>query len=168
MCTSLGKGHYSYKSWGLLALRVAIGVIFMYTGYQKLGPGHVGAAAMMGGIFGEGLGSTVAYIVGVFEMAGGLMVLLGAYAMYAAAWLSLIMIGAMVTVHRGGPVFGYFLPLAVLGGCLALLGSGAGKFRLVKTECYCRGCQNDKENGGGCGGACGCGDENKGTTMQLK
>lgn len=162
------------KAFGLLGLRLAIGIIFIYMGYGKLGPNH----AMATGLFsGMGLpGSAAAYVVGLLEMVGGLMVLLGVFAGTAAMWLAIIMIVAMLTVHKGGPFMGYFLPLAVLGGCLGLIGTGAGAYRLVKMECHCAKCKSvvdggcstekncgdacgdKKENGcceGKCGGACG-------------
>jgi putative oxidoreductase len=159
MCT-----HPKMKSWGLLALRLAIGFIFMYMGYSKLGPNHEGAAAMFNSIGFPGGGSLGAYFVGFFEMLGGAMVILGVFASYAAVWLSVIMLVAMATVHKGGPLMGYFLPLAVLGGTLAIAGAGAGRYRLVKTQCHCKGCRGDMKDGGGCcGGNCGgsCGPEEK-------
>lgn len=141
------------RSAGLLALRVAIGIIFIYMGYGKLGPNHEATAAMMVGLgFGSG-SAAAAYLLGLLEFVGGFMVLLGAYVGIAGVWLSIIMVVAILTVHRGGPVFGYFLPLSILGGLLALIGSGAGQHRLVKTECRCKICQGGKA-GGACGDCC--------------
>jgi hypothetical protein len=37
----------------------------------------------------------------------------------AASWLAIVMVVAMATAHRGGPFTGYFLPLVILGSCLA-------------------------------------------------
>ena len=162
MCASMGHSHPTMKALGMLALRLAIGVIFMYMGYSKLGPNHAMASGMFAGIGFPGGGSLGAYFVGTFEFVGGLMVLLGVFANFATAWLSIIMLVAMATVHKGGPFVGYFLPLAVLGGCLAIMGAGAGRYRLVKMECRCPRCKaamsgNMKEDGccgGKCGGAC--------------
>ncbi|HLD61254.1 MAG TPA: DoxX family protein [Patescibacteria group bacterium] len=156
MCT-----HSTLKAAGMLALRIVVGVIFMYMGYSKLGPNHAGAAMMMAGKVGlPGGGDFWAYFVGMFELVGGLMVLLGVYARYAAAWLAVIMVVAMATVHRGGSFAGYFLPLSMLGSALALVGGGAGRWRLVKTECHCKGCRmamGEVKQGCACGGNCGCG-----------
>lgn len=166
-------GHPSRKAWGLLGLRIAVGVIFIYMGYGKLGAGHTMASGMFASIGLPGSGSFWAYVIGLFEFVGGLMVLLGIFASTAAMWLSVILIVAMLTIHRGGPFPGYFLPLAVLGGCLALIGSGAGALRLVKMECPCPKCKDACQTGGGagalaaggtggcCGGSCGGNCENK-------
>jgi len=151
-----GCPHKTAKNVGLLALRVAIGVIFIYMGYSKLGPNHAGAAGLFEAIGFPGGGNFWAYFVGTFELVGGLMALFGAYLRFAAVWLSIIIVVAMLTVHRGGPFVGYFLPLSVLGGCLALLGAGAGSYRAVKSECFCKDCRTMcAEMGGGCGGKCG-------------
>lgn len=172
--------HGKMKDFGLLALRLALGAIFIYAGYNKLGANHDLVSGMMGKMIGpESAGSFWAYFVGLAELVGGVMLVLGVFASYAAAWLSVIMIVALLVVHASGPFSGMTAPLAVLGGTLALLGTGAGRFRLVKTECHCPKCKamcaDDKcepksvkpEMGGmaakamgGCcgGGACG---ENK-------
>lgn len=183
MCKSggaCGGTHKKMKSLGLLALRIALGIIFIYMGYNKLGPGHEGTVKMMASI-GFGGGVFMAYLVGLLEFVGGLMILLGVYASYAAMALSVVLLGALLTVHRGGPVKGYFLALSCLGGLLALAGAGAGCYRLVKKQCCCKECKDGAQSGccgggkcgpdgmkGGsqcdckecCGGQCGCGKPN--------
>lgn len=155
--------HKAVKAWGLLGLRLAIGFIVAYLGYGKLGVNHAGTVAMMAGIGGAGMAEFLAYFVGTLEFVGGLMMIFGVYAPLAALWQSVILIVAMLTVHNGGPLMGYFLPLAVLGGCLGLIACGAGKFRLVRQQCPCpsckAGCGMCGSGGGGCGdgGNCGCG-----------
>lgn len=149
-----GYCHKGMKSIGLLCLRIALGVIFIYAGYSKLGPGHAAAAGMMTVMGVPGGGEFWAYFVGALEFFGGLMVLLGVFAPVAAIWLSVIMVVAMLTVLRGGPFMNYALPLSVLGGCLAILGSGAGRYRLMAMQCPCKDC---KMGGMGCGGGCGSG-----------
>lgn len=168
--------HGKMKDFGLLALRVAVGAIFIYAGYNKIGPGHAMTVGMMGKFIGpESAGSFWAYFVGTAEMLGGLMVLFGVFASYAATWLSVIMVVAILAVHWNGPFSGMFAPLAILGGTLALMGSGAGSYRLVQTECHCPKCKamcadgkcddkvgscgSSKEEKGGCCGGGGCGDK---------
>lgn len=159
--------HPTCKALGLFAMRVLIGGIFIYAGLNKLVWNHDMAAGMMTAKVGWlGGGSLWAYIVGGLEVLGGAMLILGVWSRYAATWLSVILLVAMFTVHRGSPqgVSGYFYPLAMLAGCFGLLGAGAGKWRLVKTECHCKGCKEAAAEGcggsGACGGnACGCGKE---------
>jgi putative oxidoreductase len=134
--------HGKMRDFSLLALRLAIAFIFIYSGYAKIFTNHTMASGMFGKLIGpESAGSFWAYFVGGAEFFGGLMVLLGVFATYAAAWLSVIMVVAIFTAHWGGPINGYFLVVSLLGGCLALLGNGAGRFRLVKKECCCPECK---------------------------
>ncbi len=134
--------HSVMKAAGLLALRIIIAVIFFYVGVSKVNAGHEMASGMFASLGLPGGGSLWAYIIGILEILGGIMVLLGVFARYAAGILSIILIVAMATIHRGGPFEGYFLPLILLGGTLAILGGGAGKWRLVKTECCCNACKS--------------------------
>jgi len=167
-CSTMPVVHGKMRDVGLLALRIAVAFVFIYSGYTKLGPNHEMASGMFGKLIGpESAGSFWAYFVGLAEFGGGLMVLLGVFASYAAVWLAIIMVVAIFTVHLGGPVNGYFLTVSLLGSCLALMGSGAGRFRLVKTECHCPKCKevcstdeaaSGKDADGCCGGG-GCGDK---------
>ena len=162
MCKTQMGCHKAMKSWGLLGLRVALAIVLISVGYAKLGPVHEGTVMVMGKYF-PGNGAFWATLVGLLEFVGGFMILLGVYAPFAAAWQSVIVIVAMLTVHRGGPLTGYFLPLLVLGGCLSLMGTGAGKLRLVKMQCCCPKCKAgcmvcgsaDCGSGGCGGGSCG-------------
>jgi len=152
-CSSLSLNHKAMKNFGLLAMRITVGVIFIYMGYNKIFLSHSASSGMFAKVIGPVFaGSFWAYFVGTAELVGGLMVLLGAYTSYAAAWLAIIMVVAILTVHAGGKFTGYFLPLAVLGGTMALMGMGAGKYRLIKTECHCPKCKaSDAANtNGGC------------------
>lgn len=167
--------HGKMKDFGLLALRLALGAIFIYAGYGKLGANHAMVSGMMGKMIGpESAGSFWAYFVGGAELLGGVMLVLGVFACYAAMWLSVTMIVAILVVHISGPFSSMYAPLAILGGTLALIGSGAGRFRLVQTECHCPKCKamceekcapkagmspmDVKPMGGCCGGAA-CGDK---------
>lgn len=145
--------HPAMKAFGLLALRVVIGAIFIYSGYLKLIPGHAVAAGLFTKMGFVGGGSFWAYFVGLFELVGGLMALLGIFAGIAAVWLAIIMVVAILSVHWAGPFTGMYAPLALLGGCLALMGVGAGPWRLVKCECCCKKCKAamaEKSEGGCC------------------
>lgn len=152
------------KAAGLIALRLAIATIFIYLGYGKLTSGHEMASGMFAGMGLPGSGSMWAYLIGGLEVLGGLMVLLGVFARYAACVLSIILVVALLTIHRTGPFMGMFLPLSLLGGTLAILGGGAGKWRLVKCECCCKACKesySEAKKDGCCGGNCGGCEEKK-------
>lgn len=150
-CSTMSAVHGKMKDYGWLALRIAVAFVFIYSGYMKLGPNHAMTSGMFGKLIGpEMAGSFWAYFVGLAEFGGGLMVLLGIFASYAAAWLAIIMVVAIFVAHWGGPISGYFLTVTLLGSCLALVGNGAGRFRLVKTECHCPKCKMATNDKGGC------------------
>jgi putative oxidoreductase len=161
MCEKKCGTHPCMKACGLLALRLVIAIIFIYSGYFKLA-NHTMVAGMFGGL-GLVPSGFLAWFVGLVELVGGVMVLLGVFAGYAAVPLAIIMVVAMLTAHRGGKFQDFFVPLTLLGGLLSLMGTGAGRYRLVKTECHCAACKGMEsgKEGGCCGGkgACGCGDK---------
>lgn len=145
------------KSGGILALRLVIAFIFVYSGYGKLFPMHDMAVQGFGAM-GFPAPAFWVWFVGIVEVVGGLMVALGIFASYAAVPLVITMLVAIFVAHWGGPINGYFTPLALLGGLLSLIGTGAGKYRLVKTECHCKECKMAGKDGGCCGGngECAC------------
>lgn len=127
---------------GPAVLRVGLGIIFVAHGAQKLfgvwgGGGIAGTTAFFEQL-GIPLAMPLAVAVGVTEFLGGLMLILGAFTPVAALALTLVMLGAIWTLHldqgffldwsqapAGG--FGYEFNLALIAGllCLALTGAGA-------------------------------------------
>lgn len=110
-------------------LRVVIGVIFLAHGGQKLFIwGFGGVAAFMGKI-GVPAPMLAAVVVTLVEFLGGMALVLGLYAHWAAALLGVDMLVAILTVHLRG---GFFLPngfefaltLLAANTALVLLGSG--------------------------------------------
>jgi putative oxidoreductase len=86
MCAHKTRCCPKMDAWGLLALRVVVGAIFIYSGYTKLFVQPTMVAGMFSG-FGFPAPAFWVYLVGVAELLGGLMVLLGVYARMAAIWL---------------------------------------------------------------------------------
>src|SRR5437773_12393087 len=76
------------QPFGLLALRLALGVIFFAHGYPKLA--HLGGG-MQGFFVEHGLPGYFVYVVGVLEVFGGLMLMLGLFTRLAALVLALEM-----------------------------------------------------------------------------
>jgi putative oxidoreductase len=116
-------------AWGLLALRVVVGLVFVVHGAQKLfGFGLAGTAGFLGGL-GIPLPTVAAAGVIAVELLGGLALLVGVGTRVAAALLAADMLVAMLTVHLRG---GFFVPdgvefvLTLFGACVALAGLGAG------------------------------------------
>jgi len=127
------KGDRPAVSWALLIARVALGVIFMAHGSQKL----------FGAFGGHGLTATVkfmgplAYFVIAAEFFGGLGLLLGFLSRFSAFWLAAEMVGAIITVHGKngfflGPKLGYEYNLSLIGLCLVVLLAGPGRFAATR------------------------------------
>jgi putative oxidoreductase len=117
--------------WGVLPLRLVLGIVFALHGAQKLFDlGLAGTAGFLGSL-GVPLPTIAAAGLIAVEGLGGVALLLGAWTRVVAALLAAEMLVAILTVHLRG---GFFVPdgvefvLTLLGGCLALVGLGAGPF----------------------------------------
>ena len=122
-------------SFGQLALRIPIGIIFVAHGAQKLfgwfgGYGLEGTGQWMASI-GLNPGYLMALLAGSAEFFGGLALILGLLVRPAAAVLAFTMITAIFAVHIGNGLFmsndGYEFGLALLAASVALAISGAGR-----------------------------------------
>src|SRR3989338_1479432 len=120
---------------GLLALRIAVGIIFINAGWGKLQ--MIDQVSGMFGNLGIPLAGVMAWLVALVELLGGAAVLLGIYTKEISKLLAFIMLVALLTAHRAGPLQMAIPAIAMLGATLALAGVGAGKWRLVKSESCC-------------------------------
>ena len=110
---------------GLLLLRLALGIIFIWHGYPKLT--HPNA---MHGIFVQhGLPGYFVAVAGVLEVFGGGLLILGFLTRIAALLLAIEMAVAIWKVHSAGgylAVHNYEFPLALAAACFAIATVGAG------------------------------------------
>lgn len=115
----------------LLALRLSLGIIFFYHGYEKLTKHSNDALAAFTGL---GLPSYVFYIVGTLELFGALLLVMGLLTRFTALLLAMEMGAAVfrLDVPRGGiyAVHNYELALALCAGAFALTTTGAGLLSL--------------------------------------
>jgi putative oxidoreductase len=122
----------SFRTVGLLVLRMALGIIFIAHGYPKLA--HLRGGAQMQGFFVEhGLPGYFVYVAGVIETFGGSLLLLGLFTRAAALLLAMEMCVAIWKVHSGHgylAVHDYEFPLTLAAACLALATVGAGGISL--------------------------------------
>ncbi|MFC5649371.1 DoxX family protein [Paenibacillus solisilvae] len=88
---------------GLLIIRAVFGLIFVGHGAQKLfgwfgGYGLKGTGGWLDSI-GIKPGVLAAFMVGLFEIIGGLLFVLGLWLPFAAVLIVILMIGAIISVH---------------------------------------------------------------------
>lgn len=112
---------HAYGDWGLLALRVFLGIIFLYHGGKKLD-------GKMGGFM---------TFIGICEFIGGIALILGFLTQLAALGIGIIMIGAgykkMNEWHvpfAANDKTGWEFDFALLGMCIALFFMGGGLYAL--------------------------------------
>jgi putative oxidoreductase len=123
-------------TWAMLPLRLALGVIFIAHGAQKV----------FGAWEGPGLRAFISFpppysfmrpawlwmgAAAIAELAGGILVLLGLFTRVGAFLIACIMLTAMLGVHLSKGFFmssmGIEYTLALLGMALALLIAGGGQ-----------------------------------------
>jgi len=119
-------------SYGLLALRVSVAIIFIFMGWAKLG--DISAFAGMLEAKGFFAPQFFAYLVAGVEFLGGLGVLFGVYLRFFSKLLAIVMIVALLVVHAGGEFKAAMAPIALLGSTLALMFMGGGDWMLTKKD----------------------------------
>jgi putative oxidoreductase len=125
-----------FAKWGMLPLRVVVGLVFLMHGAQKLlifGPS--GTADIMGKL-GLPLPLLSATVVIAVELLGGLAILLGVFARLAGALLAFEMVVAILVARLHGGFFapyGYEFELTLLGACLTFALNGPGRMSLEET-----------------------------------
>ena len=121
--------------WGLVPLRVVVGLVFLMHGGQKLFIFGLGGTADIMGKLGMGLPSLAAALVIAAELLGGLAIVSGLYARWAGAALAIEMLVAIPVARLHG---GFFAPyglefeLTLLGACLTFAALGSGGISLER------------------------------------
>ena len=118
--------------WALLCIRLAVGVIFVAHGIQKLNMGMEGVGNFFGAV-GIPFAAMFAWIVTALEIMGGLALIVGFEVRFGALLLSIVMAVAIIAVKlKGGLVgkggSGFELELTLLAANLSLFFQGAGRF----------------------------------------
>ena len=123
-----------YAPYAAFALRVALGVLSLAHVSLKI---FVFTPAGTAGFFQSlGLPGALAYLVIAVELLGGVALLLGVYARYAALAMVPVLLGAIVTVHGAAGFFftnahgGWEFPAFWIVALLALAGLGDGAYAL--------------------------------------
>src|SRR5947207_1352364 len=123
------------ERWGLVPLRVVVGVVFLMHGAQKLFVfGLAGTADIMGKL-GITLPIVAAGIVIAAELLGGLAIISGLYTRWAGAVLAIEMLVAIPVARLAGGFFapyGFEFEFTLLGACLTFAALGAGGISLER------------------------------------
>jgi len=132
-------------SWGLLALRIAIGVIFIQHGWGKLFGNNPGMPAFTGMVAGMGLfaPSLFAYAAALSEFLGGIAVLLGVWTKFFSALIGIVMLVAFIFVKKFAfPMADPDFALLAMSACLVLTGPGMFSLaRYFSKENICLACE---------------------------
>ena len=116
----------------LLLTRVAVGLVFLAHGWQKLFANGIDGTAAFFDQVGVPAARAAAWSAAVVELTGGAALVLGLAVPVAGLLLLVDMIGAFVFVHAGAGLFveqgGYELVLALGAAALLLAVLGAGRY----------------------------------------
>jgi putative oxidoreductase len=116
---------------GLLLMRVALGLVFVMHGGQKLFVfGHAGVASGMAAL-GLPLPGLSAALITAVELGGGLALLAGAFTRVAALLIAGAMAVATVSAHLANGLFmpsGFEYTLTLMLSSLAVLMTGPGAY----------------------------------------
>jgi putative oxidoreductase len=125
------EGLEKLKPLALLLLRVGLGVIFVFHGYPKL---FTHTRETMQGMAHMGFPAYFAYVAGVIEFFGGMLLIVGLFTRIAGLLVAAEMAVALIKVHGifSNPmaVENYQFPLACALGAFALAAMGAGMISL--------------------------------------
>lgn len=131
------RNNHPTASLAMTVLRIVIGGLFLAHGAQKLfdwGPSGTGDSFEQ---MGAPLAQFTGPAVGVLELGGGALLVLGLFTRVLGALLTVDMLGAIFVVHGENGIFvdggGYELVAALGAGALALAIGGAGDWSLDRA-----------------------------------
>ncbi len=113
----------------LLLVRLIIGGIFIFSAYMKFTMWDFTVQSFVA----MHIPLFITYIVAGGEMLFGICLVLGLFNSIASLFLSVVMVFAVYYSYSYGFQV-YALPLATLGGTLALNAAGAGKWKIGNTQ----------------------------------
>lgn len=122
-------GESRLSAWGMLPLRIVVGLVFLMHGGQKLFVfGLAGTADIMGKLS-IPLPSLAAAIVIAAELLGGAAIILGIFTRWAGLVLAIEMLVAIPVARLAGGFFapyGFEFEFTLLGACLTFAALGSG------------------------------------------
>jgi putative oxidoreductase len=120
------------RDLAVLVTRVAVGLVFVAHGWQKLSTNGIDGTAAFFDQVGVPAASAAAWFAALVELVGGAALVLGLAVPVAGLLLLIDMIGAFVFVHAGAGLFvdqgGYELVLVLGAAALLFAVIGAGRY----------------------------------------
>jgi putative oxidoreductase len=140
MTTTTSASRTGIRAWpastslALLVLRLAVGAVFIAHGAQKVFVyGFVGTSGSFADM-GVPMAEVAGPVVGLVELIGGILLVIGLATRLVGAALAVNMIVATFLVHFSAGIFaaegGYELTLLLGASAIALILSGAGRLSL--------------------------------------
>lgn len=132
---SARKRYNKAVEYGILLLRLVVGLAFMAHGAQKLfgwfgGGGPMGTSAFFASL-GFRAPAAMAIVAGLSELGGGLLLAAGLLTPLAALVLSVVMLNAIATVQwKNGFIGGWELDSTFMAVALAVTMTGPGRLSL--------------------------------------
>jgi len=126
------------SDWGLLVLRLVLGISFLGHGSQKMfgwfgGYGIAGTAGFLESI-GVKPGKPAAFLAAAAELGGGALVLLGLFTSLGALLITGVMAVAIATVHIKKGFWnangGFEYNLTIIAAVIALASTGPGAYTI--------------------------------------
>ncbi|MCR4325459.1 MAG: DoxX family protein [Patescibacteria group bacterium] len=126
-------------AWAPLVLRVALGVIFLWHGYDKVfSTGIAGVSGFLGSL-GFPIPTLFAYILAYGELIAGVLLILGLFTHWAAKFATIVAVVAFFTVHMkngfSAAQGGYEYIMLIFAASVSVLIAGAGKYSLDEMWC---------------------------------
>lgn len=132
--SAVGPRSARSSNFGLLLLRVGIGLVFVRLGYNKLNGGEALWAqlgAMMGNLGIHFWPTFWGLCAGIIEFVGGILLVLGLFVRQWVVFMAFVMlVAAIYHAKHGDPWTVLSYPLAMLFVFLALLFLGSGLYSL--------------------------------------
>ncbi len=122
-----------YREEVYTLFRIITGFLFLYHGYLKIGMGQDAVTGFFTKV-NIPMPEVMALLVTYGEIIAGIALIIGIYTHWAAKLAAVIILGAIYFVHLqngyDGSKGGYEYQLLILGACLLIATTGAGKYSL--------------------------------------
>ncbi|MEK7614102.1 MAG: DoxX family protein [Patescibacteria group bacterium] len=142
------SGKCSSQCWRGIVVRVFISALFIYAGYSKLAD-IAGTAEYIGAIMAWPAPVFFAWVIGLIEFVGGILLAAGCFKKWAAWALVILIVIATYYSRLEGIVagdvtqlFGVLKSLAIIGGLMMMAGCGRCDSLASCGNCHGKNCGN--------------------------